>query len=193
ALAKRLVRAGADGVIAEGMECGGHVGELTTMALVPQIVDAVDVPVIAAGGIADGRGVVAALALGAKGVQVGTRFVCASECTVHPNYKRAILAAKDRDTVLTGPPGHEVRVLKNKLTREFIKLRNEQASLERFEELGRGRLRLAAVDGDVEMGSVMAGQISALVRKEEPAAAIIQDLVQGALKVLQELRNYPIG
>lgn len=193
ALAKRLVRAGADGVIAEGMECGGHVGELTTMALVPQIVDAVDVPVIAAGGIADGRGVVAALALGAKGVQVGTRFVCASECTVHPNYKRAILAAKDRDTVLTGPPGHEVRVLKNKLSREFIKLRNEQASLERFEELGRGRLRLAAVDGDVEMGSVMAGQISALVRKEEPAAAIIQDLVQGALKVLQELRNYPIG
>ncbi|HHW07987.1 MAG TPA: enoyl-[acyl-carrier-protein] reductase FabK [Clostridia bacterium] len=193
ALAKRLVRAGADGLIAEGMECGGHVGELTTMALVPQIVDAVEVPVIAAGGIADGRGLVAALALGAKGVQLGTRFVCATECTVHPNYKQAIMDAKDRDTVLTGLPGHEVRVLKNKLTREFIKLRNEQASLAQFEELGRGRLKLAAVDGDVEMGSVMAGQISALVQREEPAEAIIRDLVQGAVQVLKELRNFPIG
>lgn len=193
ALAKRLVRSGADGVIAEGMECGGHVGDLTTMALVPQVVDAVDVPVIAAGGIADGRGLAAALALGAKGVQLGTRFVCATECTVHPNYKKAIIAARDRDTVLTGLPGHEVRVLKNKLTREFINLQREQAPMSQFEELGRGRLRLAAVDGDVEMGSVMAGQVSAMIHQEEPAAKIIQDLIQGAVKVLQDLKKFQLG
>lgn len=189
ALAKRLVRLGADGVIAEGMECGGHVGDLTTMAIVPQVVDAVSVPVIAAGGIADGRGLVAALALGAKGVQLGTRFVCATECTVHNDYKKAIVKAKDRDTILTGLPGHEVRVLKNKLTREFTNLQKQNADLEEFEELGRGRLRLAAVDGDVNMGSVMAGQISALVKKEEPALDIINDLIMGAKRVLSTLKT----
>ena len=193
ALAKRLERAGADAVIAEGMECGGHVGELTTMAIVPQVVDAVSIPVIAAGGIADGRGVVAALALGAKGVQLGTRFVCATECTVHSNYKKAIIAAKDRDTVLTGLPGHEVRVLKNKLTREYFNLQKQMAPLEQFEELGRGRLRLAAVEGDVQMGSVMAGQISGMIGKEEPAADIIKDLVEGALDVLHRLETMELG
>ncbi|NLC77442.1 MAG: enoyl-[acyl-carrier-protein] reductase FabK [Clostridia bacterium] len=193
ALAKRLERAGADAVIAEGMECGGHVGELTTMALVPQIVDAVSIPVIAAGGIADGRGLVAALALGAKGVQLGTRFVCATESPVHSNYKKAIIAAKDRDTVLTGLPGHEVRVLKNKLTREFFNLQKQNATMAQYEELGRGRLRLAAVEGDVQMGSVMAGQISAMIQKEEPAAEIIRDLMEGAAAVLQGLEALRLG
>lgn len=189
ALAKRLERLGADGVIAEGMECGGHVGELTTMSIVPQVVDAVKIPVIAAGGVADGRGMVAAFALGAKGVQLGTRFVCATESIAHPRYKEAIFKAKDRDTVLTGLPGHEVRVLKNKLTREFADLQSRQARLDEYEELGKGRLRMAAIDGEIEMGSVMAGQIAALIQKEEPAADIIKDIICGAEKILADLQN----
>ncbi|MBT9172969.1 MAG: Nitronate monooxygenase [Syntrophomonadaceae bacterium] len=189
ALAKRLERMGVDAMIAEGKESGGHVGQLTTMVLVPQVVDAVSVPVIAAGGIADSRGVVAALALGAQGVQLGTRFVCATECTVHPNYKAAILKAKDRDTVITGrSTGHPVRVLYNKLARQFENMEKAGALPEEIEKLGIGKLAAAARDGDVVLGSVMAGQSAALVHREEPSAAIIDDLVKGSLQLITELK-----
>ncbi len=187
ALAKRLARAGVDGLIAEGMECGGHIGEITTMALVPQVVDAVDLPVIAAGGIADGRGMAAALALGAVGAQVGTRFVCAEECTVHENYKRAITKARDRDTVATGTEGHKVRVLKNKLTREFARLAAEGASFEEFQELGTGKLRAAVVEGDTEYGSLMAGQVAAMVTDIQPAETIITEIIAEAEKTIENL------
>lgn len=188
ALARRLEGIGVDAVIAEGLECGGHIGELTTMALVPQVVDAVSIPVIAAGGIADGRGLAAALALGAQGVQMGTRFVCATECTTHANFKRAIIKAKDRSTVVTGAStGHPVRIIDNKLAREFGRLEARGASREELEAFGVGRLRAAVVDGDVEMGSVMAGQIAGLVTKEESAAEIIQDVLKGAREVLSRV------
>lgn len=189
ALAKRLARTGVDGLIAEGMECGGHVGEITTMALVPQIVDAVDLPVIAAGGIYDGRGIIAALSLGAVGVQMGTRFVCAAECTVHNNYKKAIIGAKDRDTVLTGYRGHQVRVIKNKLSRRFAELADNNAEQGEFEKLGEGRLRAAVVEGDIETGSVMAGQIAAMVSREQPVREIIAELVEDVEKVLKYLKG----
>ncbi|WP_028308816.1 enoyl-[acyl-carrier-protein] reductase FabK [Desulfitibacter alkalitolerans] len=189
ALAKRLARTGVDGLIAEGMECGGHVGEITTMALVPQIVDAVDLPVLAAGGIYDGRGIIAALSLGAVGVQMGTRFVCAAECTVHNNYKKAIIEAKDRDTVLTGYKGHQVRVIKNKLSRRFAELADNNAEQGEFEKLGEGRLRAAVVEGDIETGSVMAGQIAAMVSREQPAREIIAELVEDVEKVLKYLKG----
>lgn len=190
ALAKRLARVGVDGLIAEGMECGGHIGSITTMALVPQIVDAVDLPVIAAGGIADGRGVAAALALGAQGVQVGTRFVCASECTAHENYKQAILKAKDRDTVVTGPEGHQVRVLKNKLTREFARLAAAGASQEEFKQLGAGRLRAAVVEGDIQFGSLMAGQVAGMIDEIKPAAVIIQDMMREAEDTINAIAKH---
>jgi enoyl-[acyl-carrier protein] reductase II len=186
-LAKRLERAGADAFIAEGMECGGHVGDITTMVLVPQVVDAVKVPVIAAGGIYDGRGLVAALALGAQGVQIGTRFICAAECTAHENYKQAIIKAKDRDTVLTGYEGHFVRVIKNKLTKEFERLIKEQASPEKLEKLGTGRLKAAVVDGDVEMGSIMSGQIAAAINKIQPAAEIINEIMHDAETIIRKV------
>ncbi|MGI6632468.1 MAG: enoyl-[acyl-carrier-protein] reductase FabK [Bacillota bacterium] len=187
-LAKRLARAGVDALVAEGMECGGHIGDIATMPLVPQIVDAVDIPVVAAGGIVDGRGLVAALALGAVGVQIGTRFICASECTVHPNYKQAVIKARDRDTVVTGATtGHPVRVLHNKLARAFAEAEARCASVEELEELGAGRLRAATVDGDVENGSLMAGQIAALVTKVEPARDIIQDIMRTAEEALQRI------
>lgn len=187
ALAKRLTRQGVDGFIAEGLECGGHVGELTTMSLVPQIVDATDLPVVAAGGIYDGRGLVASLSLGACGVQMGTRFICAEECQVHSNYKNAILRARDRDTVLTGMPGHQVRVLKNKLTRQFEDFVSRGVGLEELEELGAGKLRLAVVEGDVDHGSVMSGQVASMVNKIQPAADIIMDIMNTACKVLNQL------
>lgn len=188
ALAKRLERLEVDAMIAEGKEAGGHIGTLTTMVLVPQIVDAVSVPVIAAGGIADGRGVVAALALGAQGVQLGTRFVCAAECTAHPNYKQMIIKAKDRDTVVTGrSTGHPVRVLANKFTREFERMEKEGTPREELEKYGAGRLAAAVREGDVVYGSVMAGQIAAMVKREEPAADIIADLVSGTLSVINYL------
>lgn len=190
ALAKRLARLGVDAIIAEGMECGGHIGELTTMALVPQVVDAVDIPVIAAGGIADGRGLVAALALGAQGVQIGTRFVCARECTVHPNYKKKIFAAKDRDTVVTGAStGHPVRVLKNRLSREFLRREAAGASKEELEALGTGKLRAAVQDGDVENGSVMAGQVAGLIHEELSVHEIIEKMIQGAKAILEDLKG----
>jgi len=187
AIAKRMVRSGADAVIAEGTESGGHVGELTTMVLVPQVVDAVDVPVIAAGGIGDGRGVAAAFMLGAEGVQVGTRFLSAYECTVHPNYKQKILNAKDIDTVVTGrSTGHPVRILKNKLSRKFIELEAAKATVEELEQLGAGALAKAAVEGDMDYGSVMSGQIAALVNKEQSAKEILTEMLSEAEQLLQK-------
>ncbi|MBS5951328.1 MAG: enoyl-[acyl-carrier-protein] reductase FabK [Clostridium sp.] len=179
ALAKRMERAGADAIIAEGCEAGGHIGKLTTMVLLPQVVDAVSIPVIGAGGIADGRGVAAAFMLGAKGIQVGTRFLVANECTIHDNYKEAVIKANDIDTVVTGrPTGHPVQVLKNKLAREYLNLEKQNAPIEVLEELGRGGLRKAVKDGDVEGGSLMAGQISGLVSKRQSAKEIIEEMFQ---------------
>lgn len=181
ALARRMEKMGADAVVAEGTESGGHVGQLTTMALIPQVVDAVNIPVIAAGGIADGRGVAASFMLGALGVQVGTRFLVAKECTVHQNYKDKVLGAKDIDTDVTGrSTGHPVRVIKNKLSRQFQKLEKDNGTVEELEALGRGSLPRAARDGDVINGSVMAGQVSGLINKEESCHDIIQDLMNGA-------------
>lgn len=181
ALAKRMEKCGADAVVAEGTESGGHVGQLTTMTLVPQVVDAVDIPVIGAGGIGDGRGVAAAFMLGAEGVQVGTRFLVAEECTVHANYKEKILKAKDIDTEVTGrSTGHPVRVLRNKLARKFVKLEKEGASIEELEALGVGGLKKAAIDGDVDNGSVMAGQIAGMINKEQTAKEIIEELFKEA-------------
>lgn len=185
ALARKMEQEGVDAVIAEGTESGGHIGELTTMALVPQVVDAVNIPVIAAGGIADGRGVVSALALGAQGVQLGTIFVCATECTAHENYKQAIIKAGDRGTVVTGRvTGHPVRILKNKLAREFEKLEKANAGAEEYEKLGVGKLRAAVVEGDADYGSVMAGQISGLVKDIRPAKDIIEKIMAEAHEVL---------
>jgi enoyl-[acyl-carrier protein] reductase II len=189
ALAKRLERSGVDGLIAEGMECGGHIGDITTMALVPQIVDAVNIPVIAAGGIADGRGVLAGMALGAEGVQLGTRFICATECVAHEAYKNEVIKAKDRDTIVTGVSGHNVRCMKNKLTKEFTRRVEEGISLEELGELGAGKLRIAAIDGDIDMGSVMAGQIAGIVNEIKPAQVIMDELVGGYKKEIQRLQN----
>lgn len=189
--ADRVAKHGADAVIAEGTEAGGHIGEITTMNLIPQIVDTVRIPVIAAGGIADGRGVAAAFALGAEGVQVGTRFVCSAECTVHENYKKAIIKAGDRSTTVTGrPTGHPVRVLKNKLVKMYEELEKNNAPVSELEKLGAGKLRLAVVEGDADMGSLMAGQSAGLVRKVEPCADIIKDLIGGAGKVAEKLKEF---
>lgn len=188
--AKRVEKQGADAVVAEGTEAGGHIGELTTMVLVPQVADAVSIPVVAAGGIADGRGVVAAFALGAEGVQVGTRFVCAVESPAHEAYKRMIIEATDRSTVVTGrTTGHPVRCIKNKLTKRFEEMEAAGASLEELEELGAGKLRAAVTDGDVEWGSVMAGQSAGLVKKVQPAAEIIKELFSDAERILRGLEN----
>ena len=192
AIAKRVAREGATAVIAEGCESGGHVGELTTMALVPQVVDAVDVPVLAAGGIADGRGIAASFMLGARGVQVGTRFLCATECQVHPNYKRKILAARDIDTVVTGKRlGHPVRCLKNPFARSFGQMEYDSSlTNEEIEKFGAGSLRKAAVEGDMENGSIMAGQIAALVKEEQPAARIIREMFAQAEQLLAEAAKW---
>jgi len=191
ALALRVERAGADAVIAEGLEGGGHIGESTTMALVPQIVDAVKIPVIAAGGIADGRGVAAAFMLGAKGVQVGTRFIVAHECTVSQNYKNLILKAKDSDTVVTGrSTGHPVRVMKNRLTRELMEIeKNNYLNPSLIEEKGIGTLRAAVKDGDVVNGSVMSGQIAGLVCKEQSAGEIIKEMFEEASSIYEDRIN----
>lgn len=187
ALAKRMESIGADAVIGEGMEAGGHIGELTTLVLTPQIADAVEIPVVAAGGIADGRGIAAALALGADGVQVGTRFMCASECTIHPDIKARIIKAKDRDTVVTGySTGHPVRVLKNKLSRQIVALDRENKP-EEIETLGAGKLASAMRDGDVEYGSLMAGQAAAMVCNIQPAAEIIHEMVAEATAHMSRL------
>ncbi len=190
ALARRVEREGAHAVVVEGTEAGGHIGELTTMALVPQVVDAVSIPVVAAGGIADGRGFLAALALGAQGVQMGTRFAASTECRVHENWKRVYLRARDRDTVVTGrPTGHPVRIIKNRLAREFLKLEKEGAPLEVYERLGVGALRRAAVEGDVKGGSVMAGQIVGLIKEVKPVKDIIQDILAQAKGELERLQT----
>ena len=176
AMAKRMEKAGADAVIAEGTEAGGHIGELTTMVLTPQVVDAVSIPVVSAGGYADSRGTKAAFALGADGIQVGTRFICSSECIAHENYKNAVLKAKDRDAVVTGrSTGAPVRALRNKLTKEYQRLEKEGASAEEIEELGVGGLRRAFQDGDIENGSLMAGQSAAMVHEIQPCSEIVKD------------------
>ena len=191
ALAKRMEKLGADAVVAEGMEAGGHIGKLTTMALVRQVADAVSIPVIGAGGVADGRGMAAVLMLGADAVQVGTRFAVAKESNAHQNFKDKILKAKDIDTVISASVvGHPVRAIKNKLATEYNQAEKDflagKKTQEEIEELGAGALRNAVVDGDVEYGSVMAGQIAGLVRKEETCAEILEDLYTGAAKVIKE-------
>ena len=179
ALAKRMQRCGADAVIAEGCESGGHVGESTTMALVPQVVDAVDIPVIAAGGIADGRGIAAAFMLGARGVQMGTHFITTDECQVHENYKAQILRAKDIDTRVTGrSTGHPVRTLRNEMTRVYLEKETEGASFEELEALTLGGLRRAVQEGDVKTGSVMAGQSAGLVKETCSCKELVQRLVK---------------
>ena len=187
ALARRMERYGVDAVIAEGNEAGGHIGKLTTMSLLPQVVDAVDIPVIAAGGIGDGRGVVAALSLGAAGVQMGTRFVCAEECIAHSNYKEAIINAKDRDAIVTArSTGHPVRNLKNKLARKILKMEEEGVSKDEIEELGIGSLKDAVIDGEVDEGTVMAGQISGMISAVEPAAEIIKSIINETEEVIEQ-------
>lgn len=190
AMAQKMEKMGADAIIAEGTEAGGHIGEITTMCLIPQIADAVSVPVVAAGGIADARGAVAAFALGADGIQVGTRFICSNECIAHENYKNAVLKAKDRDAVVTGrSTGAPVRALKNKLTREYQRLEKENASFEEIEQLGVGGLRRAFQDGDVQMGSLMAGQSAAMVHKIEPCADIIRSYFKGINELLESVKT----
>ena len=187
ALAKRMERCGADALVAEGTEAGGHIGENTTMVLVPQIVDAVKVPVIAAGGIADGRGAAAAFMLGAKGIQVGTRFVVTEESQVHEKYKEAILKAKDIDSKVTGrSTGHPVRGLRNQMTKEYLKREAEGASLEELESLAAGGLRRAVVEGDVTTGSVMAGQSAAMIREELSCREVIDRLMQEMTALLKQ-------
>ncbi|WP_300357776.1 enoyl-[acyl-carrier-protein] reductase FabK [Fusobacterium sp.] len=182
ALAKRMEKIGADAVVAEGMEAGGHIGEITTMALVPQIAAAVSIPVIAAGGIGGGKQFLAAFALGAEGVQVGTKFLVADECTVHDNYKEAIIKAKDRSTVATGNyTGHPVRVISNKLAKEMLEMEKRGATVEELEKMGTGKLRLAAVEGDVKEGSVMSGQVASMVTKRES----VKDIIEGLMRDLE--------
>ena len=191
ALARRMEKMGADAVIAEGTESGGHVGSLTTMALVPQVKDAVNIPVIAAGGIGDGRGMAAAFMLGARGVQMGTRFLLAEECTVHENYKNKVLKAKDIDTVVTGASlGHPVRLIKNKLSREYTKLEKEAANVEELEKMGQGALRKAVVDGDVDYGNVMAGQICGMLNKKESCSSIINSVMGEFNSLLRKVGEF---
>ena len=189
-LAKRLLRGGIDAIIAEGTESGGHVGDITTMALIPQVVDAVDVPVIAAGGIADGRGMAAAFALGAKAVQMGTRFVLSEECIDHENYKNAVLKAKDRATVMTGlTTGHPVRIIDNALGHKYKSLEFSGGSKEELEALGAGTLRLADIEGNVKEGSVMIGQISGMLTDVKPCETIIKDIMTEAETVIKNLQG----
>ncbi len=191
ALAKRMERCGADAVVAEGTESGGHIGETTTMALVPQVVDAVNIPVIAAGGIADGRGIAAAFMLGAKAVQMGTHFVVVKESIVHQNYKNHIIKAKDIDTRVTGrSTGHPVRVIRNKMTKEYLKLEQEGATLEELERFTLGGLRKAVVEGDTDNGSIMAGQIAGLVKEEYTCKELIEHLVAQTEELMKGTKLY---
>lgn len=192
AIARRVARAGAAAVIAEGTESGGHIGELTTMALVPQVADALEIPVIAAGGIADGRGVAASFMLGAEGVQCGTRFLSAFECQIHENYKKKVLAARDIDTQVTGRRlGHPVRALRNIYMREYADLEKDSSiPNEQLEAFGTGALRKAAVEGDMDRGCFLAGQIAALVKKEQSAAEIVEEMMSEAEKLLSEAAKW---
>lgn len=188
ALARRMERCGADAVVAEGTESGGHIGQATTMTLVPQVVDAVSVPVIAAGGIADGRGFAAAMMLGAEAVQMGTRFCVSDECVIHENYKERILKAKDIDSEVTGRShGHPVRGLRNKMTREYLKLEASGASFEELEKLTLGGLRKAVVEGDTDQGSVLAGQIAGMVNRRQSCKEIIDEIMDQA-EILLKLK-----
>ena len=185
ALAKMMQKAGADAVVAEGTESGGHIGAATTMTLVPQVVDAVDIPVIAAGGIADGRGFAAAMMLGAEAVQIGTRFCVATECICHENYKQKIIKAKDIDSEVTGRSnGHPIRCLRNQMSREYLRLEKEGAEFEELERLTVGSLRNAVIDGDVKNGTVMAGQIAGLIKKEQSCKEIVDEIMEQAEKLL---------
>lgn len=189
ALATRLSRDGVDALVAEGMESGGHVGDVSTLPLVPQVVDAVNVPVIAAGGFADGRGLVAALALGAVGIQMGTRFICTAECAVHPNYKDKLIRSGDRSTVVTGHSlGHPVRAIRNAMTTRFAEMEKTGVTEAEIIDFGTGRLRLAATEGDVTNGSVMAGQITGLVRDIVPVRELIQRIIAEAEATLECLQ-----
>lgn len=188
ALAVRMARAGVDAVIAEGTESGGHIGELTTMALIPQVADAVSIPVIAAGGIADQRGVLAAFALGAKGVQVGTVLLATKECPIHENYKQIVVDAKDTDTVVTGRgTGAPVRVLKNKMAVEYLRIAEQGVPLAELEKLTLGSLRRAVFDGDIDRGSFMAGQISGLIKEIKPVQQVLSELFDGVDQYRQQL------
>ncbi len=185
ALAKRVAKRGVDAVIAEGCESGGHIGNATTMTLVPQVVDAIDIPVIAAGGIGDGRGMAAAFMLGATAIQVGTRFLVADECIIHDNYKEKVINAKDIDSVVTGTTtGHPVRVLRNKMTKEYIRLEHNGVGYEELEKMTLGSLRKAVIDGDRDNGSFMAGQIAGLISKRQSCEQIITEIVSEADKLL---------
>lgn len=194
AVAKICVRAGACAVIAEGGESGGHVGETTTMSLIPQICDAVDVPVIAAGGIGDGRGFAASMMLGAEGVQVGTRFLTATECLIHPNYKKKVIKANDISTIVTGKRlGHPVRSIKNPFSREYLKAEYSDISDEALEMMAVGSLPKAVFDGNEKEGSFLAGQIAGMINSEQSAAEIVEDIMQGAEKVLSAAANFLKG
>lgn len=190
ALAKRMERIGADAVIAEGMEGGGHIGEITTMALLPQVVEAVTIPVIAAGGIASGKQFLAALSMGASGIQVGTIFLTADECLIHDNYKEVVLKAKDRSTVVTGNfTGHPVRVIENKFAKAMLEKEKAGAPKEEIEAMGVGKLRLAVVSGDIHEGSVMAGQVAGMINSRSTAQDIINSLINGVYLAKEELEE----
>ena len=190
ALARRLERAGVDAFVAEGMESGGEIGQITTMALIPQVVDRVQLPVVAAGGIADGRGLAAALVLGAQGVQMGTRFVCSQECIAHPAYKQAIVDASDRSTIISGQStGYPMRSLENKLTREFLEKEKSGISMEELMEFGVGKVRLGLIEGDLEKGTLLAGQIAGMIKEIKPVKVIIEEMVAEAEAIITQLRN----
>jgi enoyl-[acyl-carrier protein] reductase II len=191
--AKRMERAGVDAIVAEGMESGGHVGETTTIALVPQVVDGVKIPVIAAGGFADGRGLAAALALGTQGIQMGTRFVCSTECIAHPAYKQKILEANDQSTVVTGKTtGLPLRSLKNALTEQFLALEQAGASKEEMNLLGQGRMYQGLIEGDIDEGSMLAGQIAGMIKDIKPVKVIIEEIVAEAEWVITRLNEFKI-
>lgn len=190
ALAKRIEKHGADAVIVEGTEAGGHIGELTTMVLTPQVVDNVNIPVIAAGGIADGKGLAAALCLGASGVQIGTRFICSDECIAHENYKNLILKSRDRDAIVTGrSTGHPVRTLKNKLAKDILNMEKEGANPLDIDQKGVGSLRMAVVNGDVDNGSFMAGQIASYINDVKPCKQIIEDIMEESKSILSKINK----
>ena len=194
ALAERLEKAGADTIVAEGSESGGHVGETTTMALVPQVVDSVQIPVVAAGGIGDGRGLAAALALGAQGVQIGTRFVCSEECIAHPEYKEKLLKAHDRSTVVTGQTtGLPLRSLKNSLTEHYLELEKAGSTNEELNLFGEGRMHLGLIEGDINDGSLLSGQIAGMIREIKPVRVIIEEIVAEAETIISSLRSFQTG
>ena len=191
-LARRLERSGVDAIVAEGMESGGHIGETTTLALLPQVINAVHIPVIAAGGFANGAGLVAALAMGAQGIQMGTRFICSDECIAHPKFKQKIVDSGDRATTVTGgPTGHPIRCLENKLTRQFHSLEKAGATVEELQALGTGKFYQGVIEGDVEEGSLMAGQIAGFIKDVKPCRQILQEIMAEAEAIVERLAVLP--